>query len=78
MSSVHSPLRILAISRGRTLAERLAQPIGTLLVNLVGSFALGLLAGAGGDSQTVIGIAGLGAFTTFSTGSFDIVLLPSI
>jgi CrcB protein len=48
------------------LGERLGRPPGTFVANLAGSFALGLLAGAGADSQTVLGMAGLGAFTTFS------------
>lgn len=42
---------------------------GTLLVNLGGAFALGLLAGAGvdGDARLLLGGGLLGAFTTFST-----------
>jgi CrcB protein len=44
-------------------------PLGTLAVNLVGSFALGLLTGAGvvGDALLLEGTAVLGSFTTFST-----------
>ena len=44
-----------------------ALPLGTLLVNLVGSFALGLLAGRAATTLTVIGIGLLGSLTTFST-----------
>ncbi len=42
---------------------------GTLLVNLGGALALGLLAGAGldGDARLLLGGGFLGAFTTFST-----------
>lgn len=44
-------------------------PQGTLAVNLLGSFCLGLLTGlgAGGDTLLLTGTALLGAFTTFST-----------
>jgi CrcB protein len=44
-------------------------PLGTLVVNLVGAFCLGFLAGAsvGGDAMLLAGTATLGAFTTFST-----------
>ncbi len=46
-----------------------AFPIGTLVVNLSGSFLLGLLAGlrASHDVTLVLGTALLGAYTTFST-----------
>lgn len=46
-----------------------AFPIGTLIVNVVGSFALGVVVGAG-PTDTVIAVAVvgfLGGFTTFST-----------
>lgn len=44
-------------------------PWGTLAVNVLGSFALGVLAGAGvgGDPRFLVGGGLLGAFTTFST-----------
>jgi CrcB protein len=44
-------------------------PVGTLVVNLVGAFALGVLTGASvtGDALLVAGTALLGSFTTFST-----------
>jgi CrcB protein len=49
-------------------------PFGTLAVNLVGSFALGVLAGAGvgGRALLLAGTATIGAFTTFSTWTFEI------
>lgn len=57
-------------------------PFGTLLVNILGSFVIGLLYGlliteqiAPNPWRIFIGIGVLGAFTTFSTFSMDTVLL---
>lgn len=59
-----------------------AFPFGTLLVNILGSFALGLLYGmfnsgflAVSPWRALLSIGLLGAFTTFSTFSLDTVLL---
>jgi CrcB protein len=48
-------------------------PLGTLVVNLTGAFALGLLVGAGvqGDVLLLAGTAALGSYTTFSTWMFE-------
>jgi CrcB protein len=48
-------------------------PLGTLAVNLSGSFVLGLLVGAGlhGDSYLLAGSAVVGSYTTFSTWMLD-------
>jgi len=52
-------------------------PWGTLVVNVTGAFALGVLAGAGlgGDAYTLAATGFLGAFTTFSTWVVDSRLL---
>lgn len=57
-------------------------PFGTLIVNIIGSFFLGLLYSylQHNDSENtglkaLVGIGLLGAFTTFSTFSIDTVLL---
>lgn len=57
-------------------------PFGTLLVNILGSFLLGLVYGLTEQGQleivpwrTLIAIGFLGAFTTFSTFSLDSLLL---
>jgi fluoride exporter len=44
-------------------------PLGTLTVNVLGSFALGVLTGVGvgGDPLLLAGTGLLGSFTTFST-----------
>lgn len=50
---------------------------GTLLVNVVGSFLLGFVtfAGVGGEAGLLVGVGGLGAFTTFSSFSYETVRL---
>jgi CrcB protein len=52
-------------------------PIGTLIVNLVGSFILGYLAGISINtySYLMLGTGFLGAFTTFSTLKMEELLL---
>jgi CrcB protein len=48
-------------------------PYGTLAVNVLGSFILGLLVGAAvrGDAYDVAGTGLLGSFTTFSTWALE-------
>jgi len=64
-----------AVMRGRTDAF----PLGILLVNVSGSFGLGLLVGLGAlVSPTwfaILGVGLLGGFTTFSAVSVDAVLM---
>jgi CrcB protein len=50
-------------------------PAGTLAVNVTGAFALGLLSASAAPTLTVVGIAGLGAMTTFSSFARDAVAL---
>jgi CrcB protein len=72
----------------RYLADHLVQrrvgsdfPLGIMVVNVSGSFALGLVVGIGlhhGISAawlTVVGTGLLGSYTTFSTFTFDAVRL---
>jgi CrcB protein len=69
----------LAVTR---LAPQLAFPLATLIINVLGSFLMGLLAeafvlrGAGGHPLKLFLTTGmLGGFTTFSTFSLDAVTL---
>ncbi|MBX3566267.1 MAG: fluoride efflux transporter CrcB [Sphingomonas sp.] len=57
-------------------------PWGTLAVNLIGGFAMGVLTGvlvrtgqAGGVSWYLLGVGVLGGFTTFSAFSLDTINL---
>lgn len=56
-------------------------PLGTIAINLSGSFALGLVTGVIGAHavpeawQLVLGVGFLGGYTTFSTASFETVEL---
>ena len=52
-------------------------PWGIMLINLTGSFALGLLAGLALDHPvaSVLSVGFLGGYTTFSTASLDSVRL---
>lgn len=55
-------------------------PTGTLTVNVVGSFILGLVTFLGVGSETVlfVGTGACGAFTTFSSFSYETVRLCEI
>lgn len=50
-------------------------PWGTLGVNVLGSFALGLLVGAGNPVLTAVGVGGLGSLTTLSTFAVELTSL---
>ena len=52
--------------------------IGTFIVNVTGSFLLGLLSHAAPPTLTVLGVGGLGAFTTFSSFARDAVALAEL
>lgn len=60
---------------------RTALPVGTIAINITGSFLLGLVAGAvivhaaPAELQAIAGTGFLGGYTTFSTASFETVRL---
>jgi fluoride exporter len=60
---------------GRRWNRHEAFPYGTLIVNVTGSFVLGLLWDVAPPTITVLGVGGLGAFTTFSSFARDAVAL---
>lgn len=62
-------LRVFAAKR----LDRAVFPAGTFAVNIIGSFALGLLGGASSAMVTVLGVGALGSLTTFSSLTNEIV-----
>ena len=52
--------------------------VGTLIVNVTGSFMLGLLSDMAPTTMTVVGVGGLGAYTTFSSFARDAVALAEL
>ena len=61
-----------------TTAQRFNTPTwpwGTLAANVLGSFALGLLASSGNSAMTAIGIGALGSLTTLSTLAVELTTL---
>jgi CrcB protein len=79
-AAVGAPLRYLVDGFVQDRTDG-AFPWGTFIVNISGCLALGLLTGLGlyhglsGTTRAVIGTGGLGAYTTFSTFSFETVRL---
>ena len=73
-----APLR-LAVERAASTRWAGAFPIGTFLVNVTGSLALGIVVGltASGtfdaETRTIVGTGFLGAYTTFSTYAYETV-----
>lgn len=57
--------------------QRETFPLGTLTVNTLGSFVLGLLTfgGVTGDAALLVGVGACGSFTTFSSFSVETVRL---
>jgi CrcB protein len=78
--AVGAPLRYLVDS---VVSDRVEGtfPLGTLTVNVSGSLALGLLSGLviyhglSGSPNLILGTGLIGAYTTFSTFSFETVAL---
>lgn len=66
---------LLRAEAGRRWNRRESLAIGTLVVNVSGSFLLGLLWNVAPRALTVLGVGGLGSFTTFSSFARDTVAL---
>lgn len=49
--------------------------VGTVVVNVTGSFLLGLLSNLTSPALTILGVGGLGAYTTFSSFARDAIAL---
>lgn len=60
----------------RAVSERTRRPLGTLVVNVTGSFALGLaVAALPAGELSVLGTGVLGGYTTFSAASVEALAL---
>ncbi len=71
---------LVHVAAGQLLGP--AFPFGTLIVNIVGSFLMGLLVeamalvwSASQEARLFLAVGTLGAFTTFSTFSLDVAVL---
>jgi CrcB protein len=69
-----APLRYL-VDRAVQARYGPAFPWGTLTVNVAGSLVLGLVAGFTGAAYTLLGAGFCGAFTTYSTFSYETLRL---
>ncbi|WP_075981706.1 fluoride efflux transporter CrcB [Bacillus massilinigeriensis] len=67
--------RFVISNYGKKLKRQI--PVGTLIVNLVGSFLLGFILGlnVGKPLYGLFGTGFMGAFTTFSTFKVDAIML---
>jgi CrcB protein len=79
-AAIGAPARYVVDSVVQERADR-DLPVGTLLVNITGSFLLGLITGLAAHhglstaAKTVLGTGFCGAYTTFSTFTFETVRL---
>lgn len=64
-----------AVDAGVARIARRRSPWGIVIVNLTGSFALGIVTSALPDAAFVIGTGLLGGYTTFSTAMLDAIML---
>lgn len=61
-------IAVMSLAKGRF-------PWGIVIVNITGSFALGLVTSALPDAAFIIGAGLLGGYTTFSTAMLDTIAL---
>ena len=72
-AALGAPLRYL-VSHWSREGLHAVPTVGTIIVNVVGSFALGLLVGSGVDGrwEALVGVGFCGALTTFSTLALEV------
>lgn len=63
------------VERGVTSVTRGRFPWGIVVVNVTGSFALGLVTASIPESAFIVGLGLLGGYTTFSTALLDTLAL---
>jgi CrcB protein len=65
-AGIGAPARYL-VDLGIRRLHGTSWPLGTLVINVLGSFILGLVITSGGNSLLILGVGFAGAFTTWST-----------
>lgn len=70
-AGVGAPSRYLLDLR---LRQYFKYPIGITIINVLGSFVIGLSVGAGDNMKSLVAIGFAGAFTTWSTFMLDLYL----
>ena len=70
-AGIGAPSRFLIDQKLRSIFR---YPIGIAIINVLGSFILGLSFGASDNTRALIGIGFAGAFTTWSTFILDLYL----
>lgn len=69
-AGVGAPARYL-VDQGIRRLHGSSWPLGTLVINVLGSFILGLVITGGGDALLILGTGFAGAFTTWSTFAME-------
>lgn len=70
-AAVGAPLRYLV---DLNLRNYIKYPFGITVINILGSFVIGLSVGAGDNARALVAIGFAGAFTTWSTFMLDLYL----
>lgn len=75
-------LLLLPFMTGQAAADSLVLPVATLVVNVAGSFALGIVVGRVGDrhplTRAFVGTGVLGGFTTYSAFALQAATLLAV
>ena len=69
-AGVGAPARYL-VDQGIRRLHGSSWPLGTLVINVLGSFILGLVVTGGGNALLILGTGFAGAFTTWSTFAME-------
>ena len=70
-AALGAPARFLIDNRFRKITD---QPVGIFVINVLGSFIIGLTLGSGEQLHDLVAVGFIGAFTTWSTFILDLYL----
>ncbi len=70
-AAIGAPARFLIDARFRKITDR---PVGIFLINVVGSFFIGLTLGSSQEWHDLLAVGFIGTFTTWSTFMLDLYL----